>query len=225
MPTTARTLATGALLALGLAAAPAAATAADAPSADPTPERIAEIERYYESGAWKRDADAVAARALRQLRASVRRAREPRRLVAVFDVDDTALSTYDCMKAGFFTDGRRTACVVTGPHTAIAGVLKLFRYAQQRRVRVAFVTGRPEYVRTLTLQQLRRAGFRGRYQLLLRPSDDRRHSVVPFKSSARRSLQRGGRRVVLNIGDQRSDLAGGVAQRTFKLPNPMYTLP
>ena len=225
MPTTARTLATGALLALGLAVAPAAAPAAGAVPADPSPERIAQIERYYESGAWRRAADAVAARALAYLRRSVRRARDPRRLTVVFDVDDTALSTYECMKAGAFTDGRRTYCVIGSPHPPIAGSLRIFRFAQRHRVRVAFVTGRPEFVRTLTLQQLRAAGFRGRFELRMRPESDRRASVVPFKSSARRALQRGGRRVVLNVGDQRSDLAGGFARRTFKLPNPMYTLP
>lgn len=227
MSTSARTLATGALLALGLAAAPASAHAADAPApaADPTPEQIAQIEQYYDSGAFAREAAAVTQRATTHLRRRVRAARDPRRLVVVFDVDDTALSTYECMRAGAYTDSRRTLCVVLGPHPAISPTLRLFRFAQQRRVSIAFVTGRPDYVRTTTLDQLRRAGYRGRYELLLRPEDDHRASVVPFKSSARKRLQRGGRKVVLNVGDQASDLAGGFAQRTFKLPNPMYTLP
>ena len=30
---------------------------------------------------------------------------------------------------------------------------------------------------------------------------------------------------VVNLGDQRSDLEGGYAERTFKLPNPVYFLP
>lgn len=224
MSFTARTLAAGVTAALGLAVAPAASTAADAP-ADPTPQQVAQIEQFYESGAFKREADAVTTRALRYLRGAVRRARDPRRLVVVFDIDDTALSSYDCMKAGDFTDSRRSLCVVTGPHAPIAGTLKLFRFAQARRVPVAFVTGRPELVRRVTVDQLARAGFRGRYDLRLRPDDDRRESVVPFKSGARKALQRGGRKVVLNIGDQKSDLAGGFARRTFKLPNPMYGLP
>lgn len=225
MSTSARTLATGALTAIGLIAAPSAALAADAPPADPTPEQIASIERYYDSGAWARDTTRVADRASAYLRERVRKARDPRRLVMVLDIDDTALSTFDCMKAGGFTDGRRTLCVATGPHPAIAQTLRLFKLAQRSRVAVAFVTGRPDYTRTITLAQLRRAGFRGRYELLTRPSDDHRASVVPFKSSARKRLQRGGRTVVLNVGDQSSDLAGGFARRTFKLPNPMYSLP
>jgi predicted secreted acid phosphatase len=222
MSTSARSIATGTLLAFGLLAAPSAAPAA---TADPNPEQIAQIEQFYTSGQWARETTQVTRAASAYLRDRVRSARDPRRLVAVFDIDDTALSTYDCMKAGDFTSGRRTACVVLEPHPAIAQTLALFRLAQRERVSVAFVTGRPELVRTLTLSQLRAAGFRGRFELLLRPAEDMRASVVPFKSSARKRLQRLGRTVVLNIGDQRSDLAGGFARRTFKLPNPMYTLP
>lgn len=41
----------------------------------------------------------------------------------------------------------------------------------------------------------------------------------------RRSLARRGYRAVVDVGDQWSDLRGGGALRTFKLPNPMYTIP
>jgi acid phosphatase len=211
-----------AALALALFAGPA--TTADA---DPAPDQIETIVRYHDSGDWARDTTRVTQRASTYLRARVRRvpAVARRRLIAVFDVDDTALSTYDCMKAGDFTDARRTACVVLDPHPAIPQTLALFGLARRLGLRVAFVTGRPDMIRTTTLAQLRAAGYRGRYELALRPTADQRASVIPFKTSARRRLQRGGARVVLDVGDQRSDLAGGVAQRTFKLPNPMYVLP
>ena len=31
--------------------------------------------------------------------------------------------------------------------------------------------------------------------------------------------------IIFSMGDQDSDLAGGYAERTFKLPNPVYYLP
>ena len=31
--------------------------------------------------------------------------------------------------------------------------------------------------------------------------------------------------ILVNVGDQDSDLAGGHAVRPFKLPNPMYYIP
>ena len=37
--------------------------------------------------------------------------------------------------------------------------------------------------------------------------------------------QQRGFRIVANFGDQFSDLKGGYADKTFKLPNPTYFLP
>ena len=31
--------------------------------------------------------------------------------------------------------------------------------------------------------------------------------------------------ILVNVGDQDSDLAGGHARKAFKLPNPMYFIP
>ena len=31
--------------------------------------------------------------------------------------------------------------------------------------------------------------------------------------------------IILSMGDQNSDLLGGYAEKTFKLPNPVYFLP
>ncbi|MDO8185734.1 HAD family acid phosphatase [Conexibacter sp. JD483] len=240
MSTSARTLATAALLSLGLAAAPAvtpaAAPPATAPAADPTADQIAAIETYWNDGGWARDSAAVASSASRflaaQVRAATRGIRRPAaarratgRLVAVFDIDDTVLSSYACMKGAGFTNLQRSVCVAAGPHSAIKPVVALVRQAQRAGVRVAFVTGRPDGLKQLTSDQLASAGVRGPWTLRLRPSSDHADSVVPFKASARKALQRGGRRVVLSIGDQQSDLSGGAATRTFKLPNPMYTLP
>jgi hypothetical protein len=38
-------------------------------------------------------------------------------------------------------------------------------------------------------------------------------------------IQEKGYTVVVNIGDQFSDLAGGHTERVFKLPNPYYFIP
>jgi predicted secreted acid phosphatase len=209
--------------AAGLASPPATA---EVPTADvPTADAVARIVDYHDSGAWARDTTRVTARATAYVRSRLRAGADPRRLTVVFDIDDTSLSTYDCMKQGRFARDRLNACVITAQLPPIAQTLALFRYAQARHVGVAFVTGRPDIIRTATLAALRRAGYRGRYTLVLRPESDHRASVIPYKSSARARLERGGRRIVVNVGDQRSDLAGGHARRSYLLPNPMYVLP
>lgn len=40
-----------------------------------------------------------------------------------------------------------------------------------------------------------------------------------------RSSSGAGFRIIVNVGDQESDLAGGHAERAFKLPNPFYIIP
>ena len=56
----------------------------------------------------------------------------------------------------------------------------------------------------------------------MKPSED---TVEAFKSGARRAIEDDGYKILVNIGDQDSDLNGGVAKKAFKLPNPMYFIP
>jgi hypothetical protein len=51
-------------------------------------------------------------------------------------------------------------------------------------------------------------------------------STIEYKSTVRKHVVKDlGYDVVANFGDQYSDLIGGWADRTVKLPNPMYYLP
>jgi hypothetical protein len=46
-----------------------------------------------------------------------------------------------------------------------------------------------------------------------------------FKAPERRRIAERGYTILLSMGDQQSDLDGGYAEKTFKLPNPVYFLP
>ncbi len=51
-------------------------------------------------------------------------------------------------------------------------------------------------------------------------------TTIEYKSGTRRYLEnQKGLDIVANLGDQFSDLKGGYADATFKLPNPTYYLP
>ena len=50
-------------------------------------------------------------------------------------------------------------------------------------------------------------------------------SVSNHKTAARIDIESKGFVIIANIGDQKSDLAGGHAEMTFKVPNPFYFLP
>ena len=64
-----------------------------------------------------------------------------------------------------------------------------------------------------------------------RPASSRLSSCAPtctttqYKSLTRKYIESLGYDIVANFGDQYSDLNGGYADQTFKMPNPMYYLP
>jgi hypothetical protein len=47
-------------------------------------------------------------------------------------------------------------------------------------------------------------------------------SAILYKSSIRKTIEKKGYDIVINIGDQFSDLKGGFADMVFKVPDPYY---
>jgi predicted secreted acid phosphatase len=206
-------------VAVALAACGSPATALH-PEAPATP---GEIRTYRASGQWERDTtsavDAARARIADRLADGVRRP------AIVLDVDDTSLSSYDCLDAVEFDRAAGRGCARRAEMPAIAQTLSLYRYARGQHVTVLFLTGRREHLRRATVANLRAAGYTGRLRLRMRPNRERPGTHDGFKARQRRRFQRQGFTIVANVGDQHSDLTGGVAERTFKLPNPMYVIP
>jgi putative acid phosphatase of HAD superfamily subfamily IIIB len=66
------------------------------------------------------------------------------------------------------------------------------------------------------------AGARAR--LTLKPAGSTL-TTVAYESGARAAIEQQGYRIIANIGDRYSDLAGGHADRAFKVPNPFSFLP
>ena len=55
--------------------------------------------------------------------------------------------------------------------------------------------------------------------------DALKEASATFKTAERARLVAQGYTIVANLGDQESDLVGGYAERTFKLPDPFYLSP
>jgi predicted secreted acid phosphatase len=106
----------------------------------------------------------------------------------------------------------------------IKPVLALARLARERGVAVFFLTGRPERLREPTERNLRSAGYEWT-GVLLKPDALTTRSAVEFKAPERKKLVDQGYTIIVNVGDQMSDLEGGFAERTYKLPNPFYFVP
>jgi acid phosphatase len=99
--------------------------------------------------------------------------------------------------------------------------LAFYKAARAADVEVVFITGRKESDRPGTEKNLKAAGMGDYAGLWLKPNDGKM-TTEQFKTETRRRLQVEGRVIIANLGDQESDLAGGFAERTFKLPGPFY---
>ena len=87
------------------------------------------------------------------------------------------------------------------------------------------ITGRPDDLRAVTEENLRRVGLDGWQGIAFQPAGYESASIVPFKSGERAKIEQQGYAIVANIGDQESDLEGGHALHVCKVPNPMYLIP
>jgi predicted secreted acid phosphatase len=216
---------TRAKVALALALTLAVAVPAFA-ATTPTGKTADQIRTYYSSGLWQRAVKKQANKAKGYLWKRTHGRHAANKPALVLDIDETSLNNYPCLnqKGGIpYNAGIYAGCVVAYDAPAIGPVRSLFKLAKHLRVKVFFITGRPEGIRDGTLANLKAAGFKGGgYELVLQPPGYSDPSMVPYKSGARRTIEQRGYRIIANVGDQQSDLNGGYSERQYKLPNPIY---
>jgi predicted secreted acid phosphatase len=191
----------------------------------PTGKSATEINDFYDSGAWNRAVKKQANKAKAYLVKRTHGKHKAKKPALVLDIDETSLDNYPCLAdtGGIpYNAGVYAGCVTKYDAPAIKPVLALFKRAKELKVKVFFITGRPEGIRSGTLDNLKAAGFKGKYELILQPADYTDDSKVPYKSGARKQIQKRGFKIIANVGDQQSDLKGGYSERTYKLPNPIY---
>jgi predicted secreted acid phosphatase len=192
-----------------------------------------EVAGYVDSGRYEADIAAITEQAGAYLE---RRVARGGKLAIVLDVDETALSNHPSLRAndyGFLVAGPcdlpRGPCglgawIMMAQAEPIKPVLALARQAHARGVAVFFLTGRPERMRAVTERNLRAAGYEWA-GVILRPDALPPDGAALFKAPERKKLLDQGYTIVVNMGDQMSDLDGGFAERTYKLPNPFYLVP
>jgi len=191
----------------------------------PTGKTAEQIRAYYDSGIWNRAVKKQAIKAKAYLIKRTHGRHAAKKPALVLDIDETSLDNYPCLNTSGgipYSAVPYAVCVVAYNAPAVKPVRSLFRLAKDLKVKVFFITGRPEGIRTGTLQNLAAAGYTGKYELITQPVGYNDPSMVPYKSGARKQIENRGFRIVANVGDQQSDLAGGYAERTYKLPNPIY---
>ena len=199
------------------------------------------VRDYHDSGAYAADLETVASQAQafmqrqakavravfkarckkRQRAAKVKKACAKPKLAIVLDIDETSLSNYEELNSANFSGAAAALvlAVASADSPAIAPTLRLYQRARALGISVFAITGRPTFAEQVTRQNLTSAGYTDLAGLYQKPSEA---ETIPFKSGARAEIERLGFRIIANVGDQESDLSGGSADRSFKLPNPFY---
>ncbi len=184
-----------------------------------------EMKAYIDSGEYARGVAAVALSANKYLVKRVAKGAKPgKKLAVVFDIDETTLTNLSHILANDFGYVPKIwdTWVAEGRAPAIVPVQTIYDAAVRAKVDVFFITGRAEGVRAATEKNLREVGYDKWTGIFFKPVDDVTLSTRGFKIGTRRKLTQEGYIIIANIGDQDSDLVGGYAERTFKLPNPFY---
>jgi predicted secreted acid phosphatase len=173
----------------------------------------------------------------------------------VLDVDDTSLATwnYEIASNWAFNPVTNATFVTEQRFPAVPGMVAMATQAAGEGYAVFYLTGRPAAQESATLGNLTAdgvgvdAGFPAPTQLndgedglFTKPAvadypdylktacagdPNGSCTTVHYKSATRAHIESLGYDIVGNFGDQFSDLAGGFADKTFKLPNPNYFLP
>jgi acid phosphatase len=203
------------------------------PNVGPSLQRVnalkSELRDYHgctcKCGCYANDLNAEADKAIALLQTRTAHHRANQKLALVLDIDETALSNWAEIESANFEYNRDefNAWIASAQAPPIAATLRLYQEARQLGVAVFFLTGRPESQRASTETNLRLRGFSEWEKLILRSPAQKGSTALEFKSSERRKIVSAGYRIVMNVGDQWSDLRGQPrAEYSVKYPNPFY---
>ncbi|WP_405887025.1 HAD family acid phosphatase [Streptomyces longwoodensis] len=182
-------------------AAPADAATDTAPARTAVAATSAAADVDYAT--WQQDCRAVMDQALPYLKQRIAAATPGEKQAIVLDVDNTALET----DFGF-----------SFPQPANRPVLDVARYAQEHGVSLFFVTARPGIIALPTEYNLEHDGYEVS-GLSVRGLFDLFKNVGAYKTAQRVGIENKGYTIIANIGNSATDLSGGHAEKTFKLPD------
>ncbi|MGW2716420.1 HAD family acid phosphatase [Streptomyces sp. NPDC001492] len=152
---------------------------------------------------WQKDCQTVMDQALPYLKQRIAAAQPGEKQAIVFDIDNTTLET----DFGF-----------SFPQPANKPVLDVAQYAQEHGVSLFFVTARPGIIEEPTEWNLEHDGY-DVSGLYVRGFFDLFKDVAAYKTAQRVDIENKGYDIIANIGNSATDLSGGHADKTFKLPD------
>ncbi|RRR73805.1 HAD family acid phosphatase [Streptomyces sp. RP5T] len=195
------TVSAAALVALAVPAQAAATSTTGTTGTSTTAAATAAADVDYAT--WQADCQAVMNQALPYLKTRIAAPGPGEKPAIVFDIDNTTLET----DFGF-----------SYPSPANKPVLAVAKYAQEHGVALFFVTARPGIIASATDYNLKHVGYQVN-GLYVRSFIDLFKEVATYKTAQRVDIENKGYTIIANIGNSATDLSGGHAEKTFKLPD------
>ena len=210
---------------------------------------------FASDSSYAKEAEGVAAKGSEKLARVARWHKSAPAKAIVLDVDDTSLATwnYEIFSNWSFNPATNATYVTNQLFPPVPGMVDMANTASAEGYAIFYLTGRPATQEAATLGNLTSdgigvdAGFPapttlndGEDGLFTKPAvadypdylkaacagdPNGSCTTAHYKTATRAHIESLGYDIVANFGDQFSDLVGGFADKTFKMPNPNYFLP
>lgn len=179
------------------------------------------VKNYHDSGDYYQEIGSL----IDECRMLIFKYYEGKSTSVVFDIDETMISEYQYMIDNDFGWPERVidAAQYITTFPAIPAVLNFFNYCKNKNVNTFIVTSKRQKYQTYVLELLANAGYSGWTGLYLRPDEDQ-GTIQNYKTNTRKAIMEGGNEILINLGDQPSDVNGGYAIFPIQLPDPFYLI-
>ncbi len=181
------------------------------------------VFKYYLDEQYDADVSGIAASAREYIDSALASGKFSKPAI-VFDIDDTLLDNnqYFLKKGYKFSLKEWMRRAKLGHIPPVKPMLEIYK-SYVNDVDIIIITGRNTPVKSLTIRNLKFAGYDKWTNLILVQKSDEGLSAREYKTKIRTQLiEKDGYQIIANFGDQESDLGAPIQGKDFKLPNYLY---
>jgi predicted secreted acid phosphatase len=148
--------------------------------------------------------------------------RTEKNLAVIFDIDETLMLSEQMLMQDSKQNDKYH---VVYSSNAIKGMVDIYNLIKKSGISIYLLTARPEHYRYETIEELDLIGYpQGSYKkIFLRPkrnSYDDDDCVCFYKERVRKQItEEDSKHIILNVGDQNTDLMGGYFEFGWKFPS------
>lgn len=178
------------------------------------------VTKYYTTGPYEKEMKQIIDDAISEFGNTTL----PENAAVVFDIDETTLNNWNYNAKydfGYIPEFWHE-WVLSAEAPAIVETKRLYDFLVDKGVHIIFLTGRKDKEYDASIKNLEKAGYTTYDTLITRSPEYYKSAAIDYKSEARAKLTEAGYVIIGSVGDQWSDLEGGNAGITVKLPNYIY---